>query len=954
MLLARRGRAVPAEVLLDLVWGDDARRLTATTVHTVVARLRRHLGGDLVRTTDAGYLVPHDVATDADRFAGLVGSGADGSASRLREALDLWVGDTAYEGVRDDLVLAERTRLADLHRRARADLAAVLLDTAGEAEALEALALARTLLADDPLDEGAAVLAMRAAYRAHRQGAALEVHDTLRRTLRDELGVAPGRAVRELHARVLAHDPTLDGPPTGARDRDRDADPATTRPGATPEPPPVALHPGRLVPVPASPTVGRDDDVAVVLGALAEGRRLVTVTGPGGVGKTRLLADVGAALQPHGEVVHVALGAHAALPVDELAASVALATGVPLSGDDPVAGLVAALRTSTATVLADEAEWVLGSAAELTSTLLAGCPGLRVVITSRVPLSVVGERVVVLEPLPTPGPDASAAEVCASPAVRMLAERLADHGAGPTDPSAWGEADLRVLGEVARRVDGLPLALELVAGAGARTPLADLLDVARQPLDLAGAEHGRDDRHRSLRDALSWGVGRLGPGARVVLRRLGVFVGPFTTAAARAVVGPGDPGLDVERAVRELARHHLLRVERTSTTLSFRMLRVVRDLALDELAAAGEVDATRERHRRWFAGVWRDAPLSDDLVEHVGRTHDDHVEALVDALEHDDDVAAADIALALSRRWQFVEASTTGLRWTTRLLGRPGTTRVQRARLRVARAGFLQGADWDDAEHGRLRADLADDPEWSGLLGLVSAITAYVSGDPATARHHIEDALAATVRAPHLLPEVVAAAAVFDATEGDAAAAITGARDALARLGSPVSAVHLVSVVPKAALALLEAGHAREALDLLTSAARDADARFGIRPTNTTTLNAGWAALSVDDPTAALGWFRDSLTGTQTATAAPTVGEAALGAGATLAALGGSGAAELLGLGRLLLAEVGQELPPALEALVARAEEAVGVTAPPAGWDATLATGRVAALVRGAGAQPAR
>ena len=936
---------MPAEVLLELVWGDDARRLTATTVHTVVARLRRHLGGDLVRTTDAGYLVPHDVATDADAFAGLVASTTEHSATRLREALDLWVGDTAYEGVRDELVLAERTRLGDLHRRARADLAAVLLATGGEAVALEALALARSLVAADPLDEGAALLAMRAAYRAHRQGEALEVHETLRRTLRDELGVAPGRAVRELHARVLAHDPGLDGPEV------RSPGPGPGRAEASPTPG-VALHPGRLVPVPASPTVGREDDVATVLAALAEGRRLVTVTGTGGVGKTRLLADVGAALQPHGEVVHVALGAHAALAVDELAASVAVATGVPLTGVDPVAGLVAALRTSTATVLADEAEWVLGAAAELTSTLLAGCPGVRVVITSRVPLSVVGERVVVLEPLATPPPDASLAEVCASPAVRMLAERLADHGAGPAEPSAWDDADLRLLGEVARRVDGLPLALELVAGAASRTPLADLLEVARHPLDLPGAEHGRDDRHRSLRDALTWGVGRLGPDARLVLRRLGVFVGPFTTAAARAVVGP-DPA-DVERAVRELARHHLLRVERTSSTLSFRMLRVVRDLALDELAGAGEVEATRERHRRWFAGVWRDAALCDDLVEHVARTHDDHLEALADALAHDDDVAAADIALALGRRWQFVEASTTGLRWTTRLLVRPGITPEQRARLRVSHAGFLQAADWDEAEHEELRSALADEPEWSGLLGLVSAITAYVSGDPGAARRHIDDALVAAAGAPYLLPEVIATAAVIDATEGDAEAALTGARDALGRVGSPASAVHLVSVVPKAALALLEAGHAREALDLLTSAALDADARFGIRPTNTTTLNAGWAALSLDDPHTALDWFRESLTGTQAATAAPSVGEAALGSGATLAALGDPAAPELLGLGRSLLGGVGQELPPALEALVARAEADVGVTDPPAGWDPSVATGRVARLVIGTGPQPAR
>ncbi len=927
------------------MWAEEARGLTPAAVHTVLARLRRQLGGDVVRTTDAGYLVPHDVSTDADAFTRLVAATGDHGADRLREALDLWVGDTAYDGVRDELVLVDRTRLGALHRRARADLAALLLGTGGDGDALEALALARALVAADPLDEAAAALAMRAAYRAHRQGEALQVHDALRRVLRQELGVAPGRAVRELHARVLAHDPTLD-PPAPRSPGPRPGTPGPTVGGG------VALHPGRLMPVPASPTVGREDDVAAVLDALAAGRRLVTVTGPAGVGKSRLLADVGAGLQPHGEVVHVALGAHAALAVDELATSVAIATGVPLTGADPVAGLVAALRTSSVTVLADEAEWALGPAAVLTSTLLAGCPGLRVVVTSRVPLAVVGERVVVLEPLSTPGADASDEEVCASPAVRMLAERLADHGAGPSDPGAWDEDDLRVLAEVARRVDGLPLALELVAGAGARTPLAHLLEVARHPLDLAGPEHGRDDRHRSLRDALTWGVGRLGPDARRVLRRLGVFVGPFTTAAARSVAGP-DAG-DVERAVRELARHHLLRVERTSTTLSFRMLRVVRDLALEELSAAGELDATRARHRRWFADAWRDAFLSDDLVEHVARTHEDHLEALADALAHDDDVAAADIVLALGRRWQFVEASATGLRWSETVLARAGISPVQRARLRVARAGFLHGADWDEEEHASLRAALVEDPEWTGVLGLVGAITAYVSGDPRTARRHLADALRAAADLPHLLPEVLATAAVLDATEGDATAAVSGARDALARIGSPASAVHLVSVVPKAALALLEAGRPREALDLLTSAATDADARFGIRPTHTTTLNAGWAALSIGDPATALHWFHESLTGPQAATAPSTVGEAALGAGTTLAALGHADAAELLGLGRRLLGEVGQELPPTLESLVAPAERSVGVTAPPDGWDDALATHRVARLVIGAVPQPAR
>ncbi|EAQ00227.1 putative transcriptional regulator [Janibacter sp. HTCC2649] len=929
--MARRGRPVPTETLLDLVWGDDSLGLTPTAVHTAVARLRRQTEADLVRTTDLGYAISHDVECDADVFSELV---ADTNAldaalrvDRLRAALALWSGPSAYAGVSDRLVLAERARLDDLRDRAIAHLSGALLELGGAPEGREAHDLARALVNANPLDESAAALAMRAAYRSEGQAEALQIHEDLRRALRDELGVRPGAQVRDLHARVLAQDPSLEA----AHQRSTPASPLTS------------LHPGRLVPIPPSPTIGRQDDVATVLDALASGRRLVTVTGPGGVGKSRLLAEVGAALAGSREVAHIALGGHAALPVDELAASVALAAGLPLVDDDPVAGLVAALRTSTVTILADEAEWVLESAAALASALLAGAPGVTIVVTSRAPLSVVGERIVVLEPLATADPRGPMEEIRAAAAVRLLVERLADRGDLSADVQEIADGELRVVAEVAHRLDGLPLALEIVAGAAAGGPLLDLPEVAAAALDVEVEDHGRDERHRSLREALTWGVGRLGPEARVVLRRLGVFAGPFTTAAAAAVVGEGAG--QVDRAVRELARHNLLKVERAPTTLSFRMLRVVRDLARDELTVAGEVEATRQRHRRWFAGAWRDSALCDELVEHVGRTHDDHVEALTDALAHHDDVAAGDIALALCRRWQFVEASAVGTRWATRVLDRRGLTDRQRARLEICRAGFLQGADWDAAHHEELRDALEGDPEWSALLDLTGAITTYALGDVPGARRHLDLARTAAASLHSLLPEIIATRAVVDAAAGDVDAALAGAREAIARVGITRSAVHSVTVVPKVALALLDAGKPREALELLTTAAADTEARFGIRPTSTTAINAGWAALAIDDGVSALCWFRESLTGPQAATAAPTVAEAAMGAGSALAALGHVTAAEVLGLGRLLLAASQQELPPTLEALTARAEEAAGVLTSNPDWDVVLASNRVVQLL---------
>ena len=308
VLVARRGRPVPAEVVLDLVWGDAATALTPAAVHTVVARLRRQFGDGLVRTTDAGYVVPVDVGLDAERFTALAAEGSEGDdeVGRCREAVALWSGGTAYAGVRDDLVMAERVRLEELLRRVRGDLAAALLAPgAPQDDVAEAMGIAAGLVTEHPLDEGAAVLAMRAADRLQRQGEALEVFARLRDRLREELGVDPGPVAVAAHARILARDAETAGP------GGRSAGPPRTSPAG----PGVAdgRSPGRRWPRCSS--------------ALREGRRLVTVTGPGGVGKSRLLADVGAALATDHDVVHVALSGHQAGDAQDLASALAVTTG---------------------------------------------------------------------------------------------------------------------------------------------------------------------------------------------------------------------------------------------------------------------------------------------------------------------------------------------------------------------------------------------------------------------------------------------------------------------------------------------------------------------------------------------------------------------------------------------------------------------------------------------------
>jgi predicted ATPase/DNA-binding SARP family transcriptional activator len=933
VLLSRRGRPLPAEVILDLVWGDEAQGLTAAAVHTVVARLRRHLGEWLVETNHVGYLIPAGVTTDADRFtelataaqeAELAGRPAEREAL-CRQALALWQGVTPYDGVPDELVLAERVRLEEIHRRLRADLAAALLASPVPGALDEALLLARDLVESNPLDEAAAGLLMRVLFGLQRQAEALEVFDRIRVSLRDELGVDPGPALRELHARLLAQDTTLAA-----------------------EAPRTPLLPRRGIPSHPSPTIGREAEVASVIAALAQGRRLLTLTGPGGVGKSRVLLDVGADLASSGvEVVHVDLSGHAHVDTaDQLASSVGLGAGLVMGGGDAVKALATTLRSADITVLVDEAEWVPEQTAEVAGALLSACPGVRLVISSRIPLSIVGERVVALEPLATADPFGTPDEIRRAPAVRLLAERLADRGG--TYPAAmedWPEQDLRLLAEVALGLDGLPLALEIAAGAASGVPLATLIELVRRPLDLRTDDQGRDARQQSLRHTITWSLARLGPDARTLLRRVSVFAAPFTSAAARAVSGM-DPAV-VDRELRTLTRDNLLAIERSTSTLSFRMLRTVRDLALEELREADEEDDTRARHLRWFAGLWRDAPLSDALIEQVSRTYDDHLEALRHALQHGNDPAAADLTITLSRRWMFAETPGAGLRWTEQLLRRPMITKRQRARLSVVHAALIQHSPALLDAADELAEALDGDPDWGFMLFLTTGIAAYGGGDPETALAYLDRcADLVTTGAPHHLPELIASRAVFVAATGDSQTALALARDALARVGPSSSAVHLVTVIPKAALAMIDAGRPDEALELLTRAAADASERFGIRPTSTTAVNAGWAALAIDQPRTALTWFRHTLVGPSAFATFGAIGEAAAGAGAALAHVNAATASELLGLGDLLLRADEMELPPGLAGLVTAAEAACGSLTPPDDWTPELAAARVTQLVR--------
>ena len=430
-------------------------------------------------------------------------------------------------------------------------------------------------------------------------------------------------------------------------------------------PPPVAPVPGNL-PAALPPTIGRDDELAV-LGTLLATQRLLTIAGPSGVGKTRLalaLAATQRAAWPDG-AWFVELAPLAAETSDTATLCTALTQTLQLGAGaaSDSAALARALQPLALLLVLDNAEHLLEPLAPLVATLLAQAPLLRVVVTSQEPLRIAGEQVVRLGPLalPAPADDGDASRLMASGAVRLFVERVA----GRLPGFGLAAAQQHAVADICRALDGLPLALELAA---ARVPLlgvhgiADLLlggadDNAAARLQLLNqGERIAPARHRTLRDALQWSHGLLDERQQRVFRRLGVFHGGFTLELAQAVCA--DDTLDawgVLDAVQALVEKSLLSAAATEAGPAprFTLLESPRAFALERLAEAGETAATRLRHLRALRAYWERAEAHAlDVAELAWVTaHTAEVDnlraALRWAMAHAADAARADDALSL-------------------------------------------------------------------------------------------------------------------------------------------------------------------------------------------------------------------------------------------------------------------------------------------------------------------
>src|SRR6516164_436615 len=408
------------------------------------------------------------------------------------------------------------------------------------------------------------------------------------------------------------------------------------------------------LPVRLTPLVGRQRELQDVVDSLSGGR-LLTLTGPGGTGKTRLaLAAAGAvsASYPEG-VCWVELA-----PLDDpgiVARVVARRLGVPdCPGQDAAAAIVAHVGDRSMLIVLDNCEHLASAVAVLAEQLLGACHALSILATSREVLGVDGERSWLVPPLSLPEDGAPAAEALA----RSDAIRFFEYRARLVFPSfRVADDNARAVAQVCRRLDGLPLAIELAA---AQMRVLSVSQLAERLDDiftvLVGGARTAPRRHQALRATLDWSHDLLGEDERVVFRRLAVFAGGFTLAAAEQVAA--GPGIGPERMLELLTRladKSLLRVDHMDSGARYHLLGTVREYALERLAEASEEEATRRAHLRCFAGLVEEvAPRVDgshegplDLERELDRLDAETANLRV-ALEFAAECCAADAALRIA------------------------------------------------------------------------------------------------------------------------------------------------------------------------------------------------------------------------------------------------------------------------------------------------------------------
>jgi predicted ATPase/DNA-binding SARP family transcriptional activator len=642
LLLAALLLAAPAPVrrdqLIDQIWGESPPASARHAVEVYVSRLRDVLGQAAIASGPGTTYAVGAAPADARRFEELMGG--EPSEAQLTEALALWRGDAYGDVTHDGPLASEVSRLQDLRLVAREQLAERRLQRGAHSEALPDL---QQLVGAEPLRERARALLMRALYLAGRQADALDVYAAGRELLVEELGLEPTAELRALQAAILRQDPALSE---------------------------VATRPPVTLPAPTTPLIGRDEEIKEVAGLLRGAARLVTLTGPGGTGKTRLAVGVAGELLDDFADGAQFVELSALRDPDAVTSTIAHALGL-----DAEADLAPQLRDRRQLLVLDNFEQLL-DAAPTVGTLLTGAPQLRVLATSRVRLDLYGEYEFAVDPLD----QQSGVELFCDRA------RARNRRFQPTP----------AVEDVVARLECLPLAIELVASRADRISVEAM---AGPILELA-SEGPRDapDRHRALRAAVDWSLDLLDDSDRQLFAELGVFAGGLDASAAAAVLDatPAD--------LCRLADHNLLR----DLDGRWAMLEVLRERALERLHQSPRVDAVQAGHAAHYLELAERSehelkgPDQTAWGEIVEREHNN----LRAALEHADPLEGLRIAAALGFFWYTRGYSAEGAAQLERALAAaPDAPALTRGRAFQA-LGILRSQRGDDRDEATFREAL--------------------------------------------------------------------------------------------------------------------------------------------------------------------------------------------------------------------------------------------------------
>jgi predicted ATPase/DNA-binding CsgD family transcriptional regulator len=503
------------------------------------------------------------------------------------------------------------------------------------------------------------------------------------------------------------------------------------------------------------PLLGRDAELADLVAVLTNPDiRLVTITGPGGVGKTRLALAAAPAVTAHfpGGLTVVALAA--IVDPDLVLPAIAHALGLRETGERPVETVLADfLRPRRTLLVLDNLEQVLPVAPRL-ARLLAECPALLILATSRAALRVSGEQEYPLAPLTLPSPDHDDTPLAANPAVALFVQRAqaARHSFALT------ESNGPVIAEICRRLDGIPLAIELAAAWSKVLSPHALLARLSQRLDLlTGGPRDAPTRLRTMRDAIAWSYDLISPDHQTLFRRLSVFSGSFSLDAADAVGGQGDRGAEeffrpvplspsALDDLTALVEASLLRSEEgPEGEPRFGMFETLREFALDRLEMSGEADTIRRRHARYMLQLAETAEArltGPDQATWTTQleTEIDNLRAALTWFEHADPASGVRLAGALWLFWAVRGHLEEGSSWFSRLLPAAGHSAAERSRAQAyfgwGTLSWSRGVFADAVNHGEQALALAT----SAGDDLVAARARFLLGRVATAQKQTERA----------------------------------------------------------------------------------------------------------------------------------------------------------------------------------------------------------------------